>query len=198
MAHALNGSGTPGDVVRVLRNVGLAVLAGGAVLAIAIATRPAAFHVERAATIDAPAEVVFPLVDDLRAWEHWSPFERDPQMTKEFAGAERGEGAIYRWSGNADVGRGEVAITESVPEEHVAIRLEFFEPMRATNHVRFTFEPAGRSTRVIWAMDGRNGFVGKAFSLVFDVDDMVGPDFEQGLAAMKALAEARASASGAR
>lgn len=184
--------------MRALRWIGLAVGIALLGLAVAVATRPAAFHVERATTIDAPAEVVFPLVDDLRAWERWSPFERDPEIEKEFPGPPSGEGAIYRWSGNADVGRGEVRITESVPNERIAIELEFFEPMRATNQVLFAFAPVGDGTRVRWAMDGRNGFVGKAFSLVFDVDEMVGADFERGLATMKQVAESQHAASGAR
>jgi uncharacterized protein YndB with AHSA1/START domain len=182
--------------MRVLRNLLLVALAGVAAFAGFAATRPADFHVERATKIDAPREVVFPLVNDLRAWGRWSPFERDPEMTKEFAGAASGEGAIYRWSGNADVGRGQATITASVPNELVALRLEFFEPMRATDDVRFVFEPSGGGTRVAWEMDGRNGFVGKALSVFFDVDEMVGGSFEAGLAAMKQVAETRAAAGG--
>ena len=42
-------------------------------------------------------------------------------------------------------------------------------------------------------MDGRNGFAGKAVSLVVGMDRMVGSEFEQGLAALEALAEASAN-----
>jgi hypothetical protein len=39
-------------------------------------------------------------------------------------------------------------------------------------------------------MDGHNGFLGKLFHLVMNMDKMVGGDFERGLAALKSVAEA--------
>jgi hypothetical protein len=39
-------------------------------------------------------------------------------------------------------------------------------------------------------MDGENNFMSKAFSLVMDMDKMIGGDFEKGLASMKTVAEA--------
>ena len=44
-------------------------------------------------------------------------------------------------------------------------------------------------TWVRWSMEGSNGFLGKAISLVMDMDAMVGGDFEQGLADLDAGAE---------
>jgi len=171
--------------------IGFAVVLG--VFALVVATRPAAFHIERSTTIDAPPGVVFPLVNDFHAWTRWSPYEnRDPSMTREFAGATSGEGAIYSWEGNDDIGAGRMTLTRSVPNERVAIRLEFSRPMTATNQVEFVFQASGDDTRVVWGMDGHNGFLGKLISLFLDMDAMVGGDFEAGLAAMKAAAEADA------
>ena len=45
-------------------------------------------------------------------------------------------------------------------------------------------------------MDGENGFVAKAFSMLFDIDAFIGKDFEKGLAEMKAAVEADARGSG--
>ncbi len=41
-------------------------------------------------------------------------------------------------------------------------------------------------------MTGTNDFLGKAFSLVADMDAMIGKDFDKGLAAMRTEAEAEA------
>ena len=41
-------------------------------------------------------------------------------------------------------------------------------------------------------MSGTNDFMGKAFSLVMNMDKSVGADFEKGLASLKTLAEADA------
>ena len=42
---------------------------------------------------------------------------------------------------------------------------------------------------VTWRMEGETGFVAKAIGLVVSMDEMVGGDFERGLAARKAVAE---------
>jgi ribosomal protein S11 len=72
----------------------------------------------------------------------------------------------------------------------VEIKLEFIKPFAATNTVRFTTTPTVEGAKVTWAMDGRNGFLAKAFAMVMDMDKMVGGDFERGLANLKTVVEA--------
>jgi len=165
------------------------------ILAVVVATRPAAFHIERSTTIAAPAEVVFERVNDFRAWGDWSPWEKmHPQMARPFGGPPGGEGSTYAWRGNSKVGEGRMTIERSERPGRIVIKLEFLKPFAATNTATFTFSPApGGGTAVNWAMDGRNNFMAKAFHMVMDVDKMVGADFERGLAAMKTVAEAKAA-----
>src|SRR5215218_6862787 len=95
-------------------------------LLLAIVTRPAAFHIERSAIVDAPRDVVFPLINNLHNWVQWSPFEKlDPDMKKTFDGPPEGPGASYAWSGNSKAGEGRMTIVESKPGELVSMRLEF-------------------------------------------------------------------------
>lgn len=160
-------------------------------LAAFIASRPGEFRVERTALIQAPAAEVFAQVNDFHQWPRWSPWaRRDPLMHVDYEGAEQGVGAIQRWAGNKEVGKGSATILESEPGQRVLIQLEFLEPFRASNLAEFRFTPEAGGTRVTWSMSGRNGFIGKAMGLLFDMDKMVGGDFEQGLASLKALAEA--------
>lgn len=176
-----------------LKKIGIGLAAALALFALFVATRPAEFRIERSARIAAPPLAVFALVDDFHAWTRWSPWEkRDPLLEREYTGAGAGEGAVYAWRGNAEIGSGRMTITESLPAERVAIRLEFFEPFEATNQAVFAFREAAGGTEVVWSMEGRNGFAGKLISLFMDMDSMVGKDFEAGLAAMKAAAEADA------
>jgi hypothetical protein len=169
-----------------------------AVLLLVVATRPGHLHVERSLAMAAPPSVVFPLIDDFHAWQSWSPWEKlDPNMKREITGAPHGKGALYSWSGNDDVGSGTMEITESNPPQQVEIRLEFKQPWAATNTTTFTLAPAASppgGTRVTWAMDGENSFGAKAMGLVMDMDQMIGKDFESGLANLQALAEAAAEA----
>ena len=170
--------------------VALAAAAGLAILLAVASTKPDALHVERTARIDAPPQEIFPLIEDFRRWGPWSPYEkRDPAMKRSYGGAERGEGAVYAWEGNRDIGKGRMEIVESVPPSRVALKLDFAEPFEAHNVVQFTLEPEGAATRVTWAMQGPSSFVSKLMSVFIDMDDMIGRDFEAGLANLKALAE---------
>ena len=169
----------------------LLVLVAG--LAAFIATRPAAYHLERTATIAAPADVIHARLNDFHAWTEWSPWEhRDPNMTRTFGGPEAGVGAVYGWAGNDDVGEGRMTIRESIPGEKVSIQLDFIKPFAATCTTAFTLAPSVDGTRVTWTMDGENDFLGKAFTLFMPMEKTVGPDFEQGLAKLQQVAEAAA------
>jgi hypothetical protein len=114
----------------------------------------------------------------------------DTGMKKTFSGAPLGQGAVYSWAGNDKVGEGRMTIEKSDKPSLVSIKLEFLKPFAATNTATFSFAPAAEGTKVTWAMDGHNNFMSKAFQLFMDMDKMIGKDFEQGLAAMKAAAEA--------
>jgi hypothetical protein len=155
-----------------------------------VAMQPATYHIERSATINAPAAVVFAQVNDFHKWDAWSPWAKlDPSMKQSFEGAPSGPGAIYSWTGNDKVGEGKMTITDSRPAESVKIKLEFVKPFAATNATNFNFKPQGNQTEVTWTMDGNNNFMGKAFGLFMNMDKMVGADFEKGLAQMKAVSE---------
>lgn len=176
-----------GTVLKKIAIVIVLLIAG--VLAFA-ATKPDTFRVERSATISAPPEAVFPLINDFHNWEAWSPWEKlDPAMAKSHSGAASGQGAIYEWEGNSDVGKGRMEITESTPPSRIQIKLDFLVPFESHNTTEFTMQPAGGGTNVVWAMYGENNFIGKIMQVFMDMDSMIGKDFETGLANMKAVAE---------
>ncbi len=156
------------------------------------------FEVVRSTTIAAPRDRVHALIDDFRRWPEWSPWEEiDPQMRREYAGAESGAGARYAWEGNRKAGKGNMEILDA-PPERVSLRLSFEKPWKATNSVDFELEPSGdASTVVTWRMHGENRGVAGLFSRVVSMDRMVGGDMEKGLARMKQAAEAGARASAA-
>jgi len=83
-----------------------------------------------------------------------------------------------------------MTIVEARPGEALGIRLEFLKPWQAVSSTRFEFARAATGTRITWSMDGENNFVAKAFSLVTDMDKMIGSDFERGLGSLKKAAEA--------
>jgi hypothetical protein len=168
--------------------IGLASLV--LVLVVAVALQPSAFRIERSVTMAASPEQAFAQVNDFRAWKAWSPWEgKDPALRRTFSGPSSGVGAAYAWAGNDEVGEGRMTIEESVVPSRIDIKLEFLKPFAATNRAIYSFVPTSGGTKVTWAMEGNNNFVLKAFGLFMDMDQVVGPDFERGLASMKAVAE---------
>src|SRR5258706_3348152 len=161
------------------------------ILLVVIALQSSTYHVERTATINAPFPLVFAQVNDFHKWNAWSPWAKlDPAMKQTFEGAPAGNGAVYTWTGNKEVGEGRMLITESHPSDLVRIKLDFLRPFAATSDTVFTFRADGNQTTVTWGMTGDKNFIAKAFHLVVNMDKMIGSDFEKGLAQMKSVAEA--------
>ena len=158
---------------------------------IVVALRPANFRVTRSASILAPPEAVFAQVNDFHCWESWSPWAKlDPQAKNAYEGPAAGTGAAFAWSGNNKVGEGRMTITESRPNEFVGFQIQFLRPFKATNAAEFTFRREGNQTVVSWTMSGRNNFLCKAMGLFMNCDNMIGSQFEKGLATMKSIVEA--------
>jgi len=163
-----------------------------AALAVYVAFQPSEFSVSRSASFAAPAPAVFAQVNELKKWEAWSPWQKkDPQAKNSYAGPAAGTGASMSWAGNKEVGEGRMTIVESSPNALVRFKLEFFKPFAATNSAEFSFKEEGGRTALTWSMRGQNNFIGKAMCLVFDMDKMVGGDFEAGLAGIKSIVEKR-------
>ena len=166
----------------------IAVLIAGVL--IFAATKPDTFRVQRAASIKAPPEKVFALINDFKRWDAWSPWEKkDPAMKRTFGATTSGKGATYAWEGNKDVGQGSMEIAESVPPSRVKLKLDLLKPFEAHNIVDFTLEPKGDTTNVTWAMQGDTPYFAKIIHVFIDMDSMVGKDFETGLSNLKTAAE---------
>jgi hypothetical protein len=160
------------------------------VLLIIGATKPNTFRVERSATIKAPAGKVFGLINDFHEWTKWSPWETiDADLQREYTGAPAGKGAAYAWEGKK-AGTGAMLITLSEPSNLILIKLDFVKPMVATNTTEFALSSEGGATTVRWSMFGPMPFMHRVMSTFMSMDKMVGGSFEQGLAKMKAVADA--------
>lgn len=170
--------------------IGLVLLA--AAFLTVVWMQPDDYRLTRTTAIAAPAAAVFAKVNDLRQWDAWSPWAKlDPNAKVTFDGPNAGVGAKFSWDGNDKVGAGTLTITESKPAERVATRTEFTRPFAGTSNSDFIFSQTGNVTNVIWTMAGRHTFIGKAICLVMSMEQTVGPDFERGLAQLKAVSEGR-------
>ena len=175
-----------------LKKIFLAFVALIVIFGMIVTFQPASYRIMRSIKIAAPPATVYPLVNDFHAWEGWSPWAKlDPAMKTTFEGPAAGTGAIYKWSGNKEVGEGQMTLLESKANELVRIKLDFIKPFADTCATDFTFKPDGNGTEVSWTMSGNRNFLAKAICLFMNMDKLVGGDFEKGLAKLKTESEGK-------
>lgn len=166
------------------------LLAAIAVLLFLAWRQPDSFTVERRIAIQAPPEKVFALVNDFHQWPQWSPWEKlDPNMKRTHSGSASGVGAVYQWDGNDKVGAGRMEILKTQPPGALDIQLDFQRPFEGHDITEFRLQPQAGGTEFVWTMKGPMPFVSKLMSVFVSMDKMIGKDFENGLANLKALAE---------
>src|SRR6266849_3265526 len=161
-----------------------------AIVLILAAAKPGRFSVQRAISVKAPPEKIFPLINDFHQWGLWSPYEnKDAAMKRSYSGAAAGKGAVYGWDGNNNVGSGRMEILDASAPAKIVIKLDFFKPFEGHNTAEFTMLPQGDAasltTNVTWLMHGPAPFVSKVMQVFMNIDNMIGKDFEIGLANLK-------------
>jgi hypothetical protein len=177
-------------MLKILGIVAIVLVVGVAAVLLYAATKPDSFRVQRALNIKAPPDKIFAFINDLRGWGAWSPYEkRDPAMKRTFGGAASGKGAVYEWDGNKNVGKGRMEIIDASSPSKVVIKLDFISPFEGHNTAEFTMDAKGQGTDVTWAIYGPAPFISKIMQVFCNMDTMIGKDFEDGLANLKALAE---------
>jgi uncharacterized protein YndB with AHSA1/START domain len=170
------------SIFYVLLGLFLIFVGGGFVL-------PDKAHITRNALINAPPDKIFALISDLRRAKDWSPwFRLDPAMVVTYEG-EPGVGQKMRWSSQVpEVGTGSQETSIYIPNTQVASKLDLGDLGQAVATVNLV--PEGTGTRVSWEFDATlRNIIERWFGLLFD--QMIGPDFEKGLANLKAYIEAQ-------
>jgi len=173
-----------------LKKLAVALVGALGIFVIVAMMQPAEYRVVRTVTVQAPADVVFAQVNDLQRWQAWSPWAKlDPNAKTEFEGPAAGKGAVMRWDGNMEVGKGSMTIAESRPSEQIDFALKFDKPLPGESTASFSFKASGADTVVEWSMQGKNNLIGKAMSLIFNCEKMIGEQFDKGLLSLKTVAE---------
>jgi len=166
--------------------IGIVLLAVG--LFAVGAMLPSTFSVSRSVLVAAPADKVYALVADPRAWKQWSVWNRrDPAMKIEYSGPESGVGAAWAWHSESE-GDGKMTFTAAEPRQLVGFDL-YFPDFGTTSKGTLRFAPEAGGTRVTWSMDGDMGKNPLYHWFALGADNMIGPDFAGGLANLKAVAE---------
>lgn len=148
------------------------------------------YAVERSIVIDAPQEVVWQQVKYFKNWMYWSPwYAKDSTMVWSFSGTDGDVESAYAWS-SEESGSGEMSNTGMTEGEELLYHTHFLEPWESETDGYVRLSSVDGGTEVKW---GFSGEVKGIASLFLNMDKMVGPDFEAGLALLKTHAEKEAA-----
>jgi uncharacterized protein YndB with AHSA1/START domain len=176
-------------MMKILQGLLVFVIALVALFFAVWALLPQHAHVERSVSTTATPGAVYALVDGFGRFNEWSPWPRlDPDTRYTYGGPETGVGARMEWtSDKPEVGNGAQEVIAVEPGRSVTYDLDLGMGSPTTSTI--TLVPEASGTRITWALDVdlSDSLLGRYFGLM--LDRMVGPDYERGLAQLKALAE---------
>lgn len=173
-----------------LKKVLIAFAALIAVLLIVVSMQPAQYRVERSAQMQAPPDIVWAHISDFNTWKTWQPWWKSSQkITIDGTPGVMGHRSSFE---GEKMGKGGMEITDVKQPSHLGLKLVAIEPMAGEATLAFDLAGGNDGTEVTWSMDGTNDFVHKFFSLVMNMDEMIGSKFEEGLADLKTIVEAEA------
>jgi hypothetical protein len=160
----------------------LLLTAGGFIL-------PAHTSVYRSIEINSDTSRVYNLLDNYQQFTQWSPWaKKDTETIYQFSGPEKGVGAKMTWmSNNSAVGTGNQVITSVVPNSMINIALTFKDKNPAL--ASFILKKTNKGTLVTWGFRIDHGFNPARRYFGLFLDELVGSDYEKGLANMKTLLE---------
>jgi hypothetical protein len=137
---------------------------------------PGTWTTERSARIPAAPEAVFPLLDDLRQWERWTPW---PDLEARVDGPQSGVGARRSWD-DPEYGDGVLTIVEVTHPSVVR-----YEVLVEGGSIRIDgsllLEPHGLETVVRWTESGDFGWNPLLAYMALAMDRIQGTELEKGL-----------------
>ena len=126
----------------------------------------------------------------MKNWSNWSAWHKlYPNTIYKFSEPSTvGTGAYYTWSSeNRTVGKGKLTILDAKTNENVHCKMEFGNTEAISNFNLIAKDST--QTKVIWTLDSDNGLNPISRWMGLMMDKFVGPDYEKGLANMKAYCE---------
>lgn len=177
--------------MKILKVLGVIVLIVIILGIIAYLAFPKDINIERTASINAPAEVVFAQIVSFENQNKWSPWaDMDSTMTYEIEGEDGTLNAIYRWAGDPDkTGKGEMSFTNIEENKRVDNHLKFFEPWENEADASLILNPGDDGTEVTWTFNTTIPFPGNVFMALQGGASEMNESFDHGLELLKEICE---------
>jgi carbon monoxide dehydrogenase subunit G len=150
---------------------------------------PSQWSVKRSIEIHAPAEQIFPLINNIHNWGRWYPWTKsmDVSMSVTYDGPDYGVGAVRKWTGT-QIKPGRIEITGSQKNKSVSYKFTSENSNIDVNgHLEIHIQNQG--CLVTWEDRGeiKRNLIARLFS--GNIDSVIGPRFEEGLDKLKKAAE---------
>ena len=176
--------------MKILKGIGFTLIALIAIYIILGLVGPSHYKVERERLIDAPTHKVWAQISNFNNWNNWSPWkEKDPEMKNTVKGSAASVGHSNSWSGNPETsGEGSMTFSSVSENENLTYDLKFTAPWEMQSTGGFKLTEKDNKTLINWYDEGDIPFMQRPMMLLFfDLDQMMGPDFERGLEKIEAL-----------
>ncbi len=173
--------------MKTFKKIGLGFLALVVLLIIIGFFLPAKSIVTRSVVINASPETVFPIVNNLKNWELWSPWQAmDPTVKLTYGEIVEGVGATYSWDG-PETGKGTVTITASDPNKQMLNDVSF--DGMGVSKAAYLLENENGATKLSWTFESENGMNPMMRWISVMIKGMLEDQFDEGLNKIKELAE---------
>jgi hypothetical protein len=159
------------------------------------------YMIEREIIINRPIHDVFNFIKHLKNQDRFSKWVMmDPNMKKEYHGADGTVGFVYAWDGNKKAGKGEQEIVNITEGERVDIEVRFLKPFKGIAITPFTTVPLSNpdlesypeypgQTKLTWGMNSTLKYPMNLMLLFMDMDKILGKDIQSSLVTLKRILE---------
>lgn len=148
------------------------------------------YLIEREITINRSKTKVFEYIKYLKNQESYSVWaSMDPDMKSEFRGTDGVVGFVSAWESKIDdVGKGEQEIIKINDGNRIDYEKRFVEPFEDKGNTYLITESLNdSSTKVRWGYTDKMKYPWNLMKLFMNMEEMLGPDREQGLTNLKTL-----------
>ena len=134
------------------------------------------FKVTRTRQIDAPADLVFNQIANLKNWDKWAPWkDKDTLIKFEYPGSTDKEGDYFRFT-DSEGNRQKLTNLTLSPDSLIVQTLSSTEQ---TQEYRWQIKPNDKGVSVSWTVSGELPLAQRFFSN--KIDDLMGPSMTRGL-----------------
>lgn len=152
---------------------------------------PREMKVEKSINLNASREVIYPYILSFYKRNDWSPWsELDDNMTTSLEGTDGTLGAVWKWEGDKNVGKGQQINKKITPNERVDTQVIFEKPFSSVADTYLKLDQKGATTKVTWGFTSKLAFPVNIMSLFMNISEGIGKDYQRGLDNLKRLVEA--------